>query len=147
MIVYKKGDLIESKDERRIAHGCNCSGGYNSGFAGVLRKKYPSARDAYLSKFNESGWTLGDVQLVRVSEDAGRIVANCATQERYGPQHDGPYVSYKAIKEIIKKLVKEWPEGFAIPKIGAGLAGGNWEIISEIIKEESGSTEVRVYEL
>lgn len=43
--------------------------------------------------------------------------------------------------------MKEWPEGFAIPKIGAGLAGGNWEIISEIIKEESGSTEVRVYEL
>lgn len=32
-----------------------------------------------------------------------------------------------------------------MPKIGAGLAGGNWEIIEKIINEESIGTEIRVY--
>jgi hypothetical protein len=34
-----------------------------------------------------------------------------------------------------------------MPKIGAGLAGGNWDIIAKIIEEESGTVEVRVYVL
>lgn len=32
-----------------------------------------------------------------------------------------------------------------MPKIGAGLAGGNWDIIEQIINEEIGDVEVRVY--
>lgn len=144
MIVYKYGDLLES-DEKVIAHGCNCSGGFGSGFAKGVASKYPAAREAYLQRYNTRGWRLGDVQLFGVGDGSGVIIANCATQQRYGEPDQGPYVSYPAIRTVIRELAKSFPGGFAIPKIGAGRAGGNWDIISKIIEEESGDVEVRVY--
>lgn len=146
MIVYKKGNIFDSK-EYHIAHGCNCSGGFGSGVAKEIAIRYPNVRERYLHRHNTSGWKLGEVQFVTVGEGETRTIANCGTQERYGKPDEGPYISYPAIRAVIKQLVVAWPDGFAIPKIGAGLAGGNWDIISEIINEESGSTEVRVYVL
>lgn len=146
MIVYKQGDVLDS-EEPRIAHGCNCSGGFGSGFARAVAARYPSVREGYLYRFNTRGWKLGEVQLIGVGDGSGREIANCATQQQYGKPTDGPFVSYPAIREVIRNLCQSWPGGFAIPKIGAGLAGGNWDIISEIINEESGSVEVRVYVL
>ena len=146
MIVYVKGDIFES-DEKFIAHGCNCSGGFGSGVAKLIADKYPKVREDYLLIHDRFGWDLGMVRSVSVGDGSGREIANCATQERYGKPDCGPYVSYPAIRQVIQKLVKLWPQGFAIPKIGAGLAGGNWDIISKIIEEESVDVEVRVYVL
>ena len=146
MIVYKQGDVLAS-DEKRIAHGCNCSGGFGSGFAKAVAERYPSVREGYLHRYNTCGWRLGHVQIIGVGNGTGREIANCATQQRYGRPSDGPYVSYEAIREVIQDLVRAWPGGFAMPKIGAGLAGGNWDIIAKIVEEESGSVEVRVYTL
>lgn len=144
MIVYKKGDVLFS-NEKKIAHGCNCSGGFGSGFAKAVAERYPSVKESYLHRYNTCGWRLGYVQYLGVGDGSDREIANCATQERYGRPDQGPYISYAALRSVIKDLVKSWPEGFAMPKIGAGLAGGNWEIISKIIEEESGTVEVRVY--
>jgi O-acetyl-ADP-ribose deacetylase (regulator of RNase III) len=146
VIAYKKGDILET-DEKKIAHGCNCSGGFGSGFAKAISERYPAVREGYRIRYNAKKWKLGDVQVVGVGDGSGREVANCATQLRYGKPTEGPYVSYPAVRQVIRNLVKTWPDGFAMPKIGAGLAGGNWDIISEIINEESGNIEVRVYVL
>lgn len=146
MIVYKKGDVLES-DEKYIAHGCNCSGGFGSGFAKAVAERYPCVREGYLYRHNTVGWRLGAVQVIGVDDGSGREIANCGIQLRYGKPTEGPYVSYPAIREAIRDLVRTWPSGFAMPKMGAGLAGGNWDIISQIINEESGDVEVRVYVL
>jgi O-acetyl-ADP-ribose deacetylase (regulator of RNase III) len=147
MIVYKKGNVLDS-DEKRIAHGCNCSGGFGSGIAKQIADRYPSVKEGYLYKFKHSGWSLGDVQLIGVGDGSGREFANCGTQQRYGKPEEGPYVSYPAIRQVIRNLAKSsWGIGWAMPKIGAGLAGGNWEIIEKIINEETIVVEVRVYVL
>ena len=146
MIVYKQGDILAS-DEKVIAHGCNCSGGFGSGFAKAVAEQYPSVKEGYLHRFNTRGWKLGDVQCIGVGDGSGRIIANCGTQQRYGKPENGPYVSYPAIRQVVRDLVGSQTGGFAMPKIGAGLAGGNWDIIAKIIEEESGTVEVRVYTL
>jgi|ERR1051325_9858451 O-acetyl-ADP-ribose deacetylase (regulator of RNase III) len=144
MVTYKKGNIFDSQ-EQFIAHGCNCSGGFGSGVAKEIATRYPHIKEGYLYKHQHRGWKLGEIQLITVGDGTGRTIANCATQERYGRPDEGPYVSYPAIRQVIRKLVEQWPNGFAIPKIGAGLAGGNWDIIEKIINEESGLVEVRVY--
>ena len=146
MIVYKQGDILAT-DEKKIAHGCNCSGGFGSGFAKSVAELYPNVKASYLYHHNTCGWRLGYVQVVAVDDASGREIANCTTQQRYGRPDEGPYVSYPAIRQVIQQLVKKWSEGFAMPKIGAGLAGGNWDVISKIIEEECGDVEVRVYTL
>lgn len=147
MIVYKQGDVLAS-DEKRIAHGVNCSGGFGSGIAKAIAERYPSIRESYLHRFNTRGWKLGEVQLIGVGDGTGREFANCATQQRYGKPADGPFVSYPAIRQVIRDLASSsWSGGWAMPKIGAGLAGGNWDIIAKIIEEETPNIEVRVYVL
>jgi O-acetyl-ADP-ribose deacetylase (regulator of RNase III) len=143
MIVYKSGNIFDF-NERYIAHGVNCCGGFGSGIAREIAVKFPEAKEAYLYRYNTQGWKLGDVAPVPFDSGTGFII-NCATQENYGPVDKGPYVSYPAIRLVIRELVRLYPQGFAIPKMGAGLAGGNWEIIAKIIEEETLNTEVRVY--
>lgn len=145
MLHYVKGDLFRA-DEEILAHGCNCKGGFGSGVAAGMAHNHRKARDQYLSKHNNEGWTLGDVQFV----NSGRKwIANCATQEAYLPR-GVQHADYDAIRICMLK-VKDFAQKnslrIAIPKIGAGLAGGDWNIIETILKEVFSDYDITVYTL
>jgi len=133
MISYKKGDLFEGNIDL-IAHGVNCKGAFGSGVAAQMCKKHPNARQSYIDKHNNEGWKLGDVQFVSSN---GKIVANCATQDHFFPR-DRVHADYNAIK-VCMTQVKEYAKlrnlSVGLPKIGAGLAGGNWAVIEMILND------------
>lgn len=159
-----KGDLL-SVAKGIIAHGCNCQGAFGSGVAGAIARKYPGVRDAYLQKHNRVGWKLGDVQIVRIdgnpvkevtnselfAEKDKLFIANCATQFNYNPK-TGPHLDYDALERCMKKVLRLcWEQmlPLAIPHIGCGLAGGNWETVQEIINRVNldWKVPITVYEL
>lgn len=145
-LTYIKGDLFDTKRDV-IGHGVNCKGAFGAGVAAQVAKKYPEARQCYLDKYKREGWKPGDVQFVTVADY--RVIANMATQEDYGG--DGRrYVSYRGIAIAFDELLrfcKQGGWGVAIPKIGAGLAGGDWGVIEPLIVEavERYSVPVDVY--
>jgi O-acetyl-ADP-ribose deacetylase (regulator of RNase III) len=145
MVHYKKGDLLEASEDI-VAHGCNCVGGFGSGVAGQIAKTYPKARYYYLDKFDTEGWKLGDVQYV--PQWNGKIIANCATQQDIRPRQVC-HADYGAIRSALTTIKQNaMPnQTIAIPKIGAGLAGGDWNIISKILEEVFSDYDVTVYEL
>lgn len=61
------------------------------------------------------------------------------------------YLNYRALKEGLYYLNKEFKEEgiktVALPKIGCGLAGGDWEKVSKIIKTTLKDVKVKVYYL
>ena len=148
MIKYFKGDVFSTSAEI-IAHGCNCRGGFGAGIAATVAKKFPVAKTQYLKKFSNEGWKLGEIQVVPVG--SGKFIANCATQDKYGSPRGGKiYADYGAIKEVMVQLKEVCLENqwtLAMPKIGAGLAGGDWKKIEALINEVFGEMEVWVYEL
>lgn len=132
-LIHKKGNLF-STNAHIIAHGCNCRGGFGSGVAGQIARLFPLARKSYIYKFRKEGWTLGEVQLVELHPD--RIIANMATQDTFGGP--GVHVDYEAVYDCFNTLLcfaQEANMDVAIPKIGAGLAGGDWAIIETIIRD------------
>lgn len=155
MIVKEITKSILDTDLNFIAHGVNCQGRMGSGVAKVLYEKYPQIKEQYLEYYdsgihlalNGTEDFLGSVQPVKVND--GKIIYNLFTQDNYG--YDGKlYVDYNSIESCFKLLVEMCPEvnAIAIPKIGAGLAGGNWEIIKKIINETTGNKlDVYVYKL
>lgn len=146
MITYKQGDLLNS-DADMIAHGCNCVGGFGSGVAGAISAKYPEAREAYLEKHRSEGWELGDVQITEMPD--GLFIANCATQLEYYPR-DRVHANYDAIHQtmtILKNYACHNHMSIAIPKIGAGLAGGDWPTIQKILEEVFSDYDITVYYL
>jgi O-acetyl-ADP-ribose deacetylase (regulator of RNase III) len=132
-----KGNLFSST-ANVIAHGVNCRGAFGSGVAGQIRKRWPEVYRAYLTKHTDDGWVLGDLQVVDL-EGSNQKIANLATQQGYGYTNN-VYVDYKALRLSMAKLFKHCHDcgySIAMPKIGAGLAGGDWTTIYGIISEEA----------
>lgn len=141
-IKYIQGDVTEAT-QLIIGHGCNAQGKMNSGVAKAIRTKFPAAYRAYKEAHDRGDLEVGSNVVAVEGEfdsDQYKIVFNMITQEYYG--HDGKqYCDYDAIRSCLKYL-NELAEALgeteiALPKIGAGLGGGDWNIISKIIEEES----------
>jgi len=69
--------------------------------------------------------------------NSGRVVCNIIGQDGYG--RDGKcYVRYVALSKGMKELVERF-SGKAIeihcPRLGCGLAGGDWTEISALLEE------------
>lgn len=147
-IIYKQGDCLEGP-EPWVLHGCNAQGVMGSGVALAVKTKYPSAYLTYLASKEHDGMRLGVVTFA--VQDDGKTVFNGITQEYYG--RDGKqYVDYDAVKEVITALNSHAEQtnpgvGVAMPKIGAGLGGGDWDVIAEIIEQGSTSFVPVVYTL
>lgn len=130
-----------------LVHGCNAMGAFNAGIARQVRKLHPEAYMAYRDA-PEQDRRLGNV-IWSINASKRLIIGNAVTQQHYG--RDGKvYVDYQAIglaMETIAAFVRHWhchchvpgidvaTVGF--PRIGSGLGGGDWAIISQIIEIES----------
>lgn len=136
-----KGDLIElaiNGEFDLIIHGCNCFCTMGAGIAKTIRQKFPEAYKADLktekgdkSKLGKISWTKSQIG----NGNGELVIVNGYTQ--FDWKGRGRKADYEAIREVFK-TVKEVFSGLRIgyPAIGAGLAGGDWKIISEIIKDE-----------
>ena len=143
-IEYVKGDLLQT-EAKHIIHGCNSHGVMGSGVAKLLREKYPKAYQDYNDAYNSYGLSLGDI-IVSVQGD-GKVIHNAITQQDYGRRDDRVYVSYWAIAEVFRKINSWGVKEVALPKIGAGLANGDWNVISAIIENTLIDTKPFVYVL
>lgn len=134
MINYVEGDILLSESDL-IVHGCNCSGGFGSGLAAQIAQKYPRVREHYLRKYKDIGWSLGDIQYVYVRDlCSNRWIVNAATQLNYGRDKEVVYVDYDAIRTCVEKVLlfaQREQYSVALPRIGAGLANGEWGIIEK----------------
>jgi len=147
---YIKGSILDAP-QKYIGHGVNCKNVMGSGVARVLFMKYPSIKDSYhlfCGNYSDHGYTsgdlLGNIDIV-FSDD--KIIVNAFTQKFYG-RAKKKFVNYDSIYDVFKRMVSHGIKEIAIPKIGCGLAGGNWEIVSRIIDDATGDDlDVFVYYL
>lgn len=122
-----------------------------SGVAKAIRAKWPTVYRDYRHAYNYYEKTnlqkfMGTVIISIPEQD--RVVYNCITQFNYG--RDGAkYVSYDAIDHcmvgIANSLYTTGP--ISMPKIGAGLGGGEWSIIESIIKYRLPNHQITIWEL
>ncbi len=150
MIIYRKGDLLKAP-ERVICHGCNARGSMGAGIALAVRKTYPVAFNRYREIFLAQGKRLDLGQCIFVDCPDGRVVINAVSQADYGRDPGIVYVSYDAVRSIIKQI-DLWAAAndiasVAFPKIGAGLANGDWSVIESIIETGAAHFQPVVYEL
>ena len=162
MITYKKGDLL-SVTEGIIAHGCNAQGVMGSGVAALVKAKYPIAFEQYVADLEMlakdeaymgasplgyvSLWSPTDLNVVLTN--ASLLIANCITQNLFG--RDGSkFVSYDAIHTCfvaLERIAKMTGMTINIPRIGAGLGGGDWTVIEAIINSVCKDSKVVCWDL
>lgn len=154
MIEYIKGDLLKS-DCDVIIHGCNCFCTMGSGIAKSIKDMYPEAYASDCSTIRGDKTKLGTFTYVKIiNKIQGKYlyIVNAYTQYIYGRKEGEVYADYDAIRKVMIQINDFFADTHDIqfkigmPKIGAGLARGDWNIISGIINEVFGSRKVYVYE-
>ncbi|MFC1516864.1 macro domain-containing protein [Thermodesulfobacteriota bacterium] len=133
-----KGDLIKLALDGKfdvIIHGCNCYCTMGAGIARVIKNEFPEAYEADCKTEKGSKSKLGSYTYATVDRDSHRItVINAYTQHHY--QGEGVKANYEAIRSVFESIKKDFSgKRIGYPKIGAGLAGGDWTIISKIIDD------------
>lgn len=153
MYVELEGDLIELSLNHGfdvIAHGCNCLSTMGAGIALQMKKAFGCDKFKMelsgpninkLGCIDYEGFKIVDNHAIKSSLiDSDLIVVNAYTQYRYGMNHfDGQYapLDYEALTLCLRKMNKEFNGMYiGLPKIGTHLAGGDWNIIKQIIKKE-----------
>lgn len=138
-ITYVKGDatLPNGEDNRIIIHIVNNIGKFGSGFALAVLNKWPKVKECY-HKWYEGKYlvpfTLGEVQVVKIEPNLW--VANMIAQNGViGPNNPTP-INYKALSHClmgVRTFAEKHNATVHCPRIGAGLAGGKWPEIENII--------------
>ncbi len=160
-IHYVKGDATnpQTSNTAIIIHVCNDVGGWGKGFVLAISRKWNQPEEAYRLWYkqqskvitaaiqyqriesrdkyaDESKFELGKVQFVKVNETTW--VANMIAQVNTKPDADGtPPIRYIFVKECLERVT-----AFALahqatvhlPRIGCGLAGGQWSETEPLIK-------------
>lgn len=149
-----KGDLIFLTKQGMfdvIAHGCNCYSNMNAGIAVVMEREFNCSKfpmEQMGVSFNKLGCIDFKEFLVYPNKKSaetpvennftGKLtyIVNAYTQARFGRTF-GPPADYEAIALCMRKINYQFKGmHIGLPKIGAGLAGGDWDKIKQIIQKE-----------
>ena len=130
------GDLIKMAREGKfdvIVHQCNCFHNFGAGIALQILREYPVAFEA--DKKTRYGDTKKLGSIVSCKTHDNFIIVNGYSQ--FGCGVGVVRTNYDAVREVFKKVKRQFSgKKIGYPLYGAGLAGGDWEVISKIIDEE-----------
>ncbi|WP_290472954.1 ImmA/IrrE family metallo-endopeptidase [Leifsonia sp. 71-9] len=142
---YVTGDLLTELDTRSpiiFAHVVSDSTRSWSryGAAAALARAYPDFPGAYRAWTiaDASNLALGNVHFVQRQDSGGQVgIASIVAQEGYGPGK-ATRLRYDALEQGLTQVAEiAGREGAKVhvPRIGAGQAGGRWDIIETIIRK------------
>ena len=141
-INYIKGDLLENPSHfDGISHGCNCFHSFGAGVARYVRDKFIDAWKADLDTKKGDRTKLGTYSFFEYPDFT---IFNLYTQYKY-TRHEVD-VDYSAVESVFSRL-NENQKGkhIAIPLIGAGLADGDWDRISNIIEKNTPDLQITAF--
>mmetsp|Transcript_12291 Transcript_12291/g.49312 ORF Transcript_12291/g.49312 Transcript_12291/m.49312 type:complete len:169 (+) Transcript_12291:142-648(+) len=140
---FLQGDATHPSEEARpavIVHVCNDKGKWGRGFVLAVSKRWWGPERTYLEPFKHTGEKLGIVQFVSVEEDLW--VANMIAQHGIGTR--SRRLQYDHLATCLSKVMSwieerrmcglDRPITVHMPRIGCGLAGGEWEQVEDIVR-------------
>ena len=135
------GDLVKLALNNKfdaIIHGCNCFNTMGKGIAYTIRKVFPEAYEADKKTKKGDRNKLGDYSYAALNiKQKELFIINAYTQYDYRiTSQKSINVDYEAIRKVFTRINKDFKGlHIGIPRIGAGLAGGDWDKIKTIINE------------
>ena len=134
----RSGDLIalaKAGEFDVIVHGCNCQCAMDAGIAKQIKAEFPAAYAADCAT-PKSADKLGQISTAQIDCNGHALtVVNAYTQAHW--RGSGVLADYDAIRLAMRRIKTQFSgHRIAYPKIGAGLARGDWARIARIIDEE-----------
>jgi hypothetical protein len=154
ILKFVKGDATNplGSSNRYILQIVNNSGKYGAGFSGALSRRWPKVEMEYRKWWRErfGKLILGDIQVIQILSDL--VVINMVAQNDIVSATNPKPIDYAALQKCLSKAgdeISQYSAGIHMPRIGSGLAKGNWEEIEPLIEAEllKRGLNVTVYDL
>jgi O-acetyl-ADP-ribose deacetylase (regulator of RNase III) len=129
-----------------VVHGCNCFCTMGKGIALQIKREHPEAFAADCKTAKGDPQKLGTCSMARVDEGSHSfVIVNAYTQHHW--RGAGPLANEEAIASCMRWVAREFrDQRIGLPRIGAGLAGGDWARIARIIDDALAGMDVTLVE-
>lgn len=135
-----------------IVHVCNDIGAWGGGFTKFLSEQWPQPEAEYREAFSRGKQLpMGEIQLVSIPR-TGYTVVNMVAQRGVRSQSSAeiPLQYPKLLRCLLnlKEVLRESAEVMPVvhmPRIGCGLAGGNWPDVRSVIDSAWNDLQVQIY--
>jgi O-acetyl-ADP-ribose deacetylase (regulator of RNase III) len=128
MIVFKKGDILNENTEV-IVNPVNCVGVMGKGLALQFKKKYPDNYISYREAFDDGNILPGKVHLFKTNKKINpKYIINFPTKIHWKDKSEIIYI-VAGLNDLVRVCREKKISSIAIPPLGCGLGGLNWERI------------------
>ena len=132
MLVHKVGDLFDSK-QPALGHGVNTHGVMGSGIAPIFKRKFPEIWHPYHTVCNTGMLKPGSVLPVLAQ---GTWILNMASQDAPGANASLKWLE-ESLEASLSWMRSEGVTGLAIPRIGAGIGGLQWDDVLDLLERKA----------
>lgn len=137
-INYKVGNILTNVTSGVLLHSVNTLGVMGAGVARGIKSLYPDTFNTYAAHCNDQFDVSGSALVgtyISTKENQGKLtIINAFGQTAIG--RDGRFVSYDALDQIFSNIYSGYldeVQTIDTVKIGAGLGGGSWPVIEQIL--------------
>ena len=131
VIKYTQGDIFDSKCQA-IINTVNCEGKMGKGLAYQFKKKFPEMEQDYVKVCEHGELYPGKLHIYQENKF---LIINFPTKNKWREKSKIEYI-INGLKKLKEEIVKRDIKSVAIPPLGAGNGGLNWnEVKSEINRE------------
>lgn len=145
MIQYVNGNLLQA-DVEALINTVNCVGIMGKGIALQFKQAFPANFDAYAKACQQQQVQVGEMHVFNTGAILNpRFIINFPTKKHWRSKSELNFIELGLID--LKKIIQEYRiQSVAIPPLGCGNGGLDWDIVKPIIESTLGDlTNVEIY--
>lgn len=128
--LIEKGNIFNS-DCEFLVNPVNCVGVMGKGLALEFKNKYPLNFEIYKKACDNASFNIGNLLIVPVDN---KFIVNFPTKKHWRNKSDLEFI--KIGLEELKVAIKDFNiKSIALPKLGCGLGGLDWNEVFDLIKD------------
>ena len=134
--IQEYGNLLHS-DAQCLVNTVNCEGFMGKGIAYQFKQEFPQNNQNYLTQCQNNHFKVGEILFF---EEKGKIIANFPTKNKWREKSKYSYIE-EGLQALCNGIIQHNITSIAIPQLGCGNGGLEWEKVKEMIYKYLGSLE------
>ena len=145
MIYYKKGNILESQADA-LVNTVNTQGIMGKGIALQFKKEFPKNHKIYQEEYKRGELAIGKLLIVEDSSfmTGKKMIINFPTKTTWRKPSEYQYIEH-GLNELVKILPKYKIKSIALPPLGSGNGGLDWDKVKLIIEKKLATLSIDVY--
>lgn len=128
--LIEKGNIFNSSCEF-LVNPVNCVGVMGKGLALEFKNKYPLNFEIYKKACDNASFNIGNLLIVPVDN---KFIVNFPTKKHWRNKSDLEFIKI-GLEELKVAIIDFNIKSIALPKLGCGLGGLDWNEVFDLIKD------------